>query len=111
MARSTRLLFNNVSSGVTRHNHNWDPIHKSATVIITAAIWQVNALGSGELDGRPWLLDDHFVYVTNIGPHDPEGGPGGVEFFLHAEFPPNTNPLSVIVTITVLEDVEDFQPA
>jgi hypothetical protein len=43
--------------------------------------------------------------VTNIGPHDPEGGSGGVEFHLHVDFP---SPLDVIVTISVLEDVEDF---
>lgn len=110
MARSTRVLYNNVI-GTSRHNYNWDPIHKSSAVIITAAQWQVNALGSGDLDGRPWL-DEAVVYVTNVGPHDPEGGPGGVEFFLHVDLDPaKFNPISVIVTITVLDDVESFTEA
>ena len=38
-----------------------------------------------------------------IGPHNPEGGDGGVEFYIHAESP---TPIDVMVTITVLEDVE-----
>jgi hypothetical protein len=63
------------------------------------------------LDGRPWL-DRGAVYVTNVGPHDPEGGDGGVEFFLHVDLDPaQFNPISVIVTVTVLEDVENFYQA
>ena len=34
-----------------------------------------------------------------------EGGTGGVEFHLHVDW---VSPLDVIVTITVLEDVEAF---
>jgi hypothetical protein len=59
---------------------------------------------------RPWpwaffhtLLGSANVFVTNIGPHDPEGAAGGVEFYLHVEW---DSPLDVMVTITVLEDVE-----
>jgi hypothetical protein len=73
--------------------------------MITAAEWSV-ATGSifGISDGRPNLGEAN-VYVTNIGPHDPEGGSGGVEFHLHADW---SSPLDVIVTITVLEDIETF---
>ena len=41
--------------------------------------------------------------MTNVGPHDPEGDTGGVEFYLHAD---SQTPLDVIVTISVFEDVE-----
>jgi hypothetical protein len=37
--------------------------------------------------------------------HDPEGGSGGVEFHLHIEW---SSPLDIIVTISVLEDIEQF---
>jgi hypothetical protein len=63
--------------------------------------------GFGASSGRP-LLGEANVYVTNIGPHDPEGGSGGVEFHLHVDW---DSPLDVIVTISVLEDVEDFVTA
>lgn len=43
--------------------------------------------------------------LTNVGPHDPEGGDGGVEFCLQVDW---ESPLDVIVTISVLEDIEAF---
>ncbi|HSV67764.1 MAG TPA: hypothetical protein VLJ59_17930 [Mycobacteriales bacterium] len=58
----------------------------------------------GVLEGRPHLGEAN-VYVTNVGPHDPEGGDGGVEFHLHAD---SDSPLDVVVTISVLDDIENF---
>jgi len=69
--------------------------------VITAAEWTE---GNFVFGFRPNLGEAN-VYVTNIGPHNPEGGPGGVEFHLHVDWP---FPLNVIVTITVLEDIENF---
>jgi hypothetical protein len=83
---------------------NWSPIHQKSAVIITAAQWNPSGGIFGELVGRP-VLGDANVYVTNVGPHDPEGGNGGVEFYLHVD---SNTPVDVIVTITVLEDVADF---
>jgi len=105
MARSIRILYRGVQ-GRVRRNFNWPPINKNSAVVITAAEY---ALAGGVFGtaGRP-LLGEASVYVTNIGPHDPEGGAGGVEFHLHADW---TSPLDVIVTISVLEDVEDFVTA
>ena len=105
MARSIRVLYRGVQ-GRVRRNFNWPPINKNSAVVITAAEY---ALAGGVFGaaGRP-LLGEASVYVTNIGPHDPEGGAGGVEFHLHADW---TSPLDVIVTISVLEDVEDFVTA
>ena len=102
MARSIRILYRGVQ-GRVRRNFNWPPINKNSAVVITAAEY---ALAGGVFGtaGRP-LLGEASVYVTNIGPHDPEGGAGGVEFHLHVDW---TSPLDVIVTISVLEDVEDF---
>jgi len=76
-------------------NYNWTPITKRSAVIITAAEW---AAGRDPFDetGRPNLGEAN-VYVTNIGPHDPEGSTGGVEFFLHVDW---DSPLNVQVTIT-----------
>ncbi|HZF41049.1 MAG TPA: hypothetical protein VE715_19660 [Blastocatellia bacterium] len=103
MAHSIRVLYQGVQ-GRVRRNFNWPPIHQNAAVIITAAEWKPAGGIFGALAGRPHLGEAN-VYVTNIGPHNPEGGSGGVEFHLHVD---SSSPLDVIVTISVLEDVEDF---
>jgi hypothetical protein len=101
MARSTRLIIRNVQ-GRRRHNHNFGPIRQNSAVIITAAEFRF-AGGVFGAAGRPHLGEAN-VFVTNIGPHDPEPDVGGVEFHIHAE---SASPIDVMVTITVLEDVED----
>jgi hypothetical protein len=102
MARSLRLIFRN-QQGRSRHNWNWDAITKRSAVIITAAEWRAGGDPFDET-GRP-LLGEANIYVTNIGPHDPEGGPGGVEFHLHVDW---DSPLHVQVTISVLDPIENF---
>jgi hypothetical protein len=103
MARSIRVLYQGVQ-GRVRRNVNWSAITEKSAVIITAAEWSPSGGIFGVLDGRPNLGEAN-VFVTNVGPHDPEGGDGGVEFHLHVE---NSFPLDVIVTITALDPVEDF---
>jgi hypothetical protein len=105
MARSIRILYRGVQ-GRVRENFNWAPINKNSAVVITAAEYAL-AGGIFGTAGRPHLGEAN-VYVTNIGPHDPEGGDGGVEFHLHVDSP---SPLDVIATISVLEDVEGFVTA
>ncbi len=102
MSRSIRLIYRN-QQGRLRKNHNWDAITKRTAVIITAAEWKA---GSDPTDatGRP-ILGEANIYVTNIGPHDPEGGAGGVEFYLHVDW---GSPLDVQVTITALDPIEKF---
>ena len=102
MARSIRLLYRNVK-GRNRYNFNWPPITKRSAVIITAAEWKAGA-DPYDATGRPHLGDAN-VYVTNIGPHDPEPHDGGVEFYLHADA---RGPIVVQVTVTVLDPVEDY---
>ena len=105
MARSIRLLYRNLK-GRSRHNYNWPPIHKGSAVIVTAAEWkQTGRDPAGDWTGRPHL-GEATVHVTNIGPHDPEGGAGGVEFFLHVDW---HEPLTVQVTISVLDPVEEVR--
>jgi hypothetical protein len=103
MARSIRILYRGVQ-GRVRRNFNWPPITMKSAVVITAAEWAPAGGIFGVLAGRPNLGEAN-VYVTNVGPHDPEGGPGGVEFHLHVDW---GSPLDVIVTISVLGDVEEF---
>jgi hypothetical protein len=103
MARSIRILYRGVQ-GRVRRNFNWPPINKNSALVITAAEWAPSGGLFGLTVGRPHLGEAN-VYVTNVGPHDPEGGSGGVEFHLHVDF---DSPLDVIVTISVLEDVEEF---
>lgn len=103
MSRSIRVLYPGVQ-GRVRRNFNWAPITEKSAVAITAAEWRPAGGIFGLTEGRP-LLGDADVYVTNVGPHDPEGGDGGVEFHLHVDF---GSPLDVIVTITVDDPVEDF---
>jgi hypothetical protein len=103
MSRSIRLIYRS-QQGRSRKNVNWDAITKRSAVIITAAEW---AAGTDPYDatGRP-NLGLATVSVTNIGPHDPEGGTGGVEFYLHVDW---DSPVHVQVTITVLDEIERFQ--
>jgi hypothetical protein len=103
MARSIRVLYQGVQ-GRVRRNVNWDAITRSSAVLITAAEWSPAGGLFGLRVGRP-LLGDANIYVTNIGPHGPPGEAGGVEFHLHVDW---HAPLYVIVTISVLEEVEDF---
>lgn len=106
MARSIRVLYRQ-QHGRLRKNFNWDPIKLDSTVIITAAEFVPNFephFGGPKTLGRPHL-GEASVYVTNVGPHGPEGGSGGVEFHLHVDW---ENPLDVVVTITVLDDIEEF---
>ena len=105
MARSIRVLYRGVQ-GRVRRNFNWPPINKNSAVVITAAEWGFSG-GIFGTDGRPRLGEAN-VYVTNVGPHDPEGGSGGVEFHLHVDW---DSPLDVIVTISVLDDIEDLVTA
>jgi hypothetical protein len=103
MARSIRILYRGVQ-GRVRRNFNWPPITAKSAVVITAAEWSPAGGLFGVTVGRPNLGAAN-VWVTNIGPHDPEGGSGGVEFHLHVDWP---SPLDIIVTISVLEDIENF---
>jgi hypothetical protein len=102
MSRSIRVLYHNLQGRCTI-NFNWGPITKRSAVIITAAEWRA---GTDPFDstGRP-LLGAANVYVTNIGPHDPEGATGGVEFCVHVDW---DSPLNIQVTITVLDEIETF---
>lgn len=111
MAQSIRVLYQG-EQGTSRKNFNWDPIKLDSAVIITAAefVPDFGEVGSGRIApahktlGRPNLGEAN-VYVTNIGAHGPEGDTGGVEFLLHVDW---GSPLDVVVTISVLEDIDRF---
>lgn len=105
MAHSIRLLYRNMQ-GRCRINYNWGPITKRSAVLVTAAEW-VAGRDVYDETGRPHLGDAD-VWVSNIGPHDPEGEAGGVEFILHVDW---GSPLIVQVTITVFEPIENFTVA
>ncbi|WP_313166652.1 hypothetical protein [Massilia oculi] len=109
MVKSIRLLYRNIQ-GRVRCNYNWDwqKMCERSAVMVTAVEWSGGA-GPGAVTftrdsspGHPHLGQAN-VYVTNIGPHDSEVGPGGVEFYLHAD---SDTPLDVLVTITDLGEVE-----
>jgi hypothetical protein len=104
LARSIRILYRGVH-GRVRQNFNWDPIHANSALVITAAEWHATGGIVPPTVGRPNLGAAN-VYVTNVGPHDPEGSTGGVEFILNVDW---ASPLDVIVTITVFDDVESFE--
>ena len=101
MARSIRLIYRNVK-GRVRRNFNWPGLTESSAVLITAAEWKPVLDPYDSPPGRPHLGNAN-VYVTNIGPHYPEGGPGGVEFHLHVDW---DSPLHILVTITDLGPIE-----
>jgi hypothetical protein len=102
MAESIRVIYRHVH-GRVRANFNWAPINKASAVLVTAAEWGPGRLDpSDPLPGRPFLGEAN-VYVTNIGVHGDEGGGGGVEFYLHADW---GSPINVVVTLTVLGDID-----
>src|SRR5689334_22621396 len=104
MARSIRVFYANVQ-GVVRRNVNFPAINIKSAVIITAAEWQSGPLGPS-LDGtqRPFLGAAP-IWVSNVGAHGSGGEAGGVEFLLHVD---SNAPLNALVTITVLDDIEQF---
>jgi hypothetical protein len=104
MAKSFRFLYRGQQGRIPKNISDISITMKSA-VVITAAEWRVDGGIFGPTSGRP-LLGAANVYVTNIGPHNDEGGGmGGVEFLLHVDW---DSPLDVIVTVSVLEDIEQF---
>lgn len=106
MARSIRVLYRG-QKGTVRQNFNWPPIKLDSAVVVTAAEFtpQFGGLGGGPKTlGRPHLGAAN-VYVTNVGPHGAGGEAGGVEFLLHVDW---SSPLDVVVTISVLDDIEEF---
>lgn len=107
MARSIRVLYRG-QQGRLRKNFNWPPINLDSAVIITAAEFVPafgGPMGGPKTLGRPNLGEAN-VYVTNVGPHGIAGGEaGGVEFHLHVDW---DSPLDVVVTISVLEDIDQF---
>ncbi|MDI1463919.1 hypothetical protein QEZ54_23315 [Catellatospora sp. KI3] len=106
MARSIRILYRG-QRGVIRKNWNWDAINLDSAVVITAAEFTpvFGGLFGPKTLGRPLLGAAH-VFVTNVGPHGAGGEAGGVEFLLHVNW---ETPLDVVVTITVLDDIETFE--
>lgn len=106
MAKSIRVLYRG-QKGTIRKNWNWHPIKLDSAVVVTAAQFRPEfngPMGGPKTLGRPHLGAAN-VYVTNIGPHGPEPGMGGVEFLLHVDW---DSPVDVVVTITVLEDIDEF---
>ncbi|MFG3229846.1 hypothetical protein ACGF07_34375 [Kitasatospora sp. NPDC048194] len=111
MTHSIRVLYQMPPTGRRRLNFNWWPIKKDSAVVVTSCQWHVDAEGQGnEYQAGKALLDDRTVtFVTNIGAHDPEGADGGVGFFLHTQSSdPHITDLTIMVTISVLDDIEDF---
>jgi len=107
MARSTRFVLEN-QQGVNRHNFNWDAINIDSAVIVTAAEYGdwLGALAGVTTVGRP-NLGAASVWVSNVGPHGVANTEaGGVEFLLHTDW---SSPLRVMVTISVLENIEGFE--
>jgi hypothetical protein len=93
--------------GTSRFNWNWSAINIDSAVIVTAAEYAdfVGSIAGFKTVGRPHLGAAR-VWVSNIGPHGGPGGEaGGVEFLLHVDF---DRPLDVVVTVTVMDNIEDF---
>lgn len=86
-------------------NFNLDgfDITNQSAVMVTAAQWLPPPAFFGGADTRLHVHGPD-VHVTNVVPHGPEGGPGGVEFMLHVD---SAEPINVAVTITVFEPFED----
>src|SRR5215469_2915751 len=105
MATSYRHFFKGHSGGRVAHNINIDGfnITRRSAILVTAAPCD---MGTSFLDPDLRLnVHGPDIRVTNIVPHGPEGGSGGVEFVLSID---STNAVDVAVTITVFEPWETF---
>lgn len=117
MAKSHRVFYENVKGRIPK---NWNlpgfNITQRSAVLVTAAQWKLDYMPP-----RPPQPGFHYfspdtrlivhgpdIYVTNIVPHPPEGGAGGVEFILHVN---SDTPINVAVTITVFEPWESYTKA
>ena len=103
MARSVRV-FHRQAQGRIPTNVNLPAlgITRRSAISVTAGLAN---LGSGFFDPNIRLtIHGPDVSVTNVAPHDDEGGGGGVEYMLHVNAP---TPTDVAVTITVLDPFED----
>jgi hypothetical protein len=113
MARSVRLYVKNLPPGRTAFNHNISgfEITNRSVAVVTAAPCTIGGppglFGGTNFDGDNLRLNVHGpdVWVSNIVPHGPEGGDGGIEFCLRLD---STAPQDVAVTITVLEPWESW---
>ena len=107
MARSIRVFYTGQHGKGIRKNFNWPPINQKSAVLITAAEFQFPG-GLGGLESIRPNLGAAAIWVTNVGAHGAGTEAGGVEFLLNVDWP---SPLNVMVTITVLEDIEQFVEA
>jgi hypothetical protein len=108
MVYSERILYRG-QKGTVRQNFNLSNISLDSAVIVTAAqfVPDQDHIPNSPIKtaGRP-LLGLANVYVTNVGPHGVDGvEAGGVEFLLHVDW---GDPLDVVVTITVLDPINEF---
>lgn len=102
--RSYRVFYRQQRGRIPK---NWNlpgfNITNSSVVVITAGQF---VAGGGFFDQNVRLrVHGPDVYVTNICPHGPEGGPGGVEFMLHVN---SNTPIDVAVTITAFDPFEGW---
>lgn len=120
MPRSKRILYRGMM-GRYRLNFSWPAINQHSAVVITAAEFRqdlldlntLKPLGASPSDPRYWPkgranLGAADVYVTNIGPHGDGREAGGVEFALHVNWWQWWKRLDVIVTISILDQIDEF---
>ena len=101
----SQRVFYRQQQGRSPKNVNIDgfDITRRSVILVTAAPC---SLGSGFFDPDIRLnVHGPDVRVSNIVPHGPEGGAGGVEFVLTVDSPA---PTDVAVTITVFEPWDSF---
>lgn len=102
MAISHRIFYRN-RLGRQALNFNWSGVEitRRSVILVTAAPC---ILGAGFLDPDIRLnVHGPDVWISNIVPHGPEGGSGGVEFVLNVT---GDTPTDVAVTMTILEPWE-----
>lgn len=112
MNRSFRVMYKGVKGArFMNFNINGASLTKDSAVLVTAAEFAPDEgmyfPGPFQTQGRP-VAGAAPVYVTNVGPHGDGREQGGVEFMLHVDW---GTPLTVIVTITVFDPIEQFVKA
>jgi hypothetical protein len=103
MAFSHRQFIRNLSGRKAFNlNLNGVEVTRRSVALVTAAPCD---LGDGMDPDIRLRVHGPDVWVSNVVPHGPEGGPGGIEYVITVA---GDEPVDVAVTLTVLEPWDSF---
>ena len=99
--RTFRVYFSNPIKGRHRQNFQIGDVKTTSVAVITAAEYSPEKVPPNHPNERVRNLGAANIWVSNVGVHGDDGTPNnGVEFIINVD---NTQPLFVVVDITILD--------